>query len=136
MSSTNGLDEQERIARDRLTEVIAHLKVLSADADEQNAWLHPCGWTRHEPFVHDAKHAPCSPTAELWQSLDDIWPGWRAVLQPLLNPDLEVALDALPSRFEAFDEAAFSDDLETLDRPEWEEVRVSLSRHCEWPSRS
>lgn len=108
----------------RLRDVVGHLRILAADADEQNAWLHPCGWTREEPFAHVEKHPPCMPIGELLNSLADMWPAWRLVLQPVLTSALAGALDELLRAMGAMDEQAWVDQLETLDRPDWGVVRA------------
>lgn len=124
-------DETVSIARARLADVVEHLRFLASDVDFQNAWLHPCGWTRAEPFVHAEPHRPCVPISELWQSLDDMWPGWRATLQPVLTPSLAEALDQLSDAFKTMDEPAWVDELNTLDCPEWTQVRRLAHRALE-----
>lgn len=111
------------LARTRLKDVIEHLRILEADADAQNAWLHPCGWTRQEPFVHVADHKACAPINELWDSFDDMWPTWHDVLAPVLTAELQDRLNRLAAGFEGLDEAALLDELESLDRPPWAEIR-------------
>jgi len=122
--------EAERLTRAiDIPDLVDHLSVLASDADSQNAWLHPCGWTRNEPFEHLQDHPPCMPIAELWNSFDDLWPARRSTLAPVLTPELDDALTRLCTAFEQLDGAAFIDKLETLDRPEWDRVR-QLAAHA------
>jgi hypothetical protein len=115
--------EPMQIAQADLRRIIEHLQILAADPDLQNAWLHPCGWTRGEPHVHVEPDPPCMPIGELWDSLDDMWPAWRKVLGPVLTPGLETALNRLSAGFEGLGNAAFVDELQTLDLLEWAEIR-------------
>jgi hypothetical protein len=119
------VDEEVALARARLDDVVDHLRIVAADADTQNAWLHPCGWTRGEPYVHvpRAERTGCMPVDELYVGLTDMWPLWRTVLLPVLTPAIEEALNELFALFEHFNEAAWVDELETLDRPEWAATR-------------
>ena len=120
MSATEDLD----VAKRAMQQVVDHLRVLEADADAQIAWLHPCGWTRDEPFGHVEKHPPCAPIDELWCSFDDMWPTWRPTLMPVLNPPLEDALTRLHAALDELDTTSFVDDIATLDRPEWAQIRL------------
>lgn len=120
-----------QLARARLADLAEHLRILAADADSQNAWLHPCGWTRAEPFEHLKDHPPCVPTSELLDSLNDMWPSWRSILEPVLTPALTDVLDGLVVTFGALPETALTDELDSLDRPEWFEVRRVARRALE-----
>ena len=114
-------DESDQLAQNHFSELVGHLRILAADADTQNAWLHPCGWTRAEQFEHE--RAACMPIDELYQSFADMWSVWRSSLAPMLTPAIERALDDLMARFEQLEEAAWVDELETLARPEWDDIR-------------
>ena len=88
-------EEAMQLAQARLADVVEHLRILAVDAETQNAWLHPCGWTCKEPYVHFKDRKGCVPVDELYLSFDDIWPMWRSVLEPVLTPALEDALNRL-----------------------------------------
>jgi hypothetical protein len=103
------------LAQARLQDIVDHVRLLAAEADTQDAWLHPCGWTRQEPYEHPKDHAPCAPIVELVTSLDDMWPAWRSIVAPALSPDGEGALDRLSARLRMLDDAAFRDAIDTLD---------------------
>jgi hypothetical protein len=111
------------VSQDRLRDVIEHVRLLAADADTQNAWLHPCGWTRHEPYEHTEDHPPCGALDELMQSYTDMWPAWRSVLAPVLTTDGQRALDRLGTCLEGLDAAAYVDEISTLDGEAWVGVR-------------
>jgi hypothetical protein len=114
---------QPSVAEERLRDVVDHVRLLAADSDTQNAWLHPCGWTRQEPYVHEKDHEPCSPVGELVNWFEDMWPAWRSVVAPAVPPGGEAALDRLAARLEQLDDAGYVDDLSTLDGPDWTDVR-------------
>jgi hypothetical protein len=116
-------DDELRIASARLQEIADHVRLLGADADAQDAWLHPCGWTRREPHEHTKDHAPCAPIAELVNSFDDIWPAWRRIVAPVLSPTGESALDRLAARLQELDADAYRDAIDTLDGEQWADVR-------------
>lgn len=118
-----GRDERLTIARKRLREIVDHVRLLAADANTQNAWMHPCGWTRQEPYEHLKDHRPCYPIAELVSSFDDMWPAWRPVIGSSLSPRAETALDGLADRLRRLGDDAYVDELATLDGEQWEEVR-------------
>ena len=128
-SSVAVMGEQEeamQLAQARLADVVEHLRILAADAETQNAWLHPCGWTCKEPYVHFKDRKGCVPVDELYLSFDDIWPMWRSVLEPVLTPALEDALNRLLAYFQEMHDgphADWVDEPETLDRLEWADVR-------------
>ena len=128
------MDDRLSLASARLDDIRAHVQLLAADADKQNAWLHPCGWTRQEPYEHVLQHPPCMPIGELYDSFDDMWPMWRSVLEPVLTAEIEAALDALKSRLAAFFAVPYLDEVETLDSNEWAVVRrcaqTTLSGIC------
>jgi hypothetical protein len=111
------------LAKARLQDILGHVRLLAADAATQNAWLHPCGWTRQEPYEHTKDHAPCAPIAELVDSFDDLWPGRREIVAPVLSPTGEQALDRLRTRLRQLDADAFRDEIETLDEEQWDDVR-------------
>jgi hypothetical protein len=124
------MNEEVMLARARLDDIVDHLRIVAADGDTQNSWLHPCGWTRKEPYVHvpPAGRAGCMSVDELYVGLTDLWPQWRAVLLPVLTPAIEGGLNELLVRFKRLDEAAWVDELETLDRPEWADMRRAAER--------
>jgi hypothetical protein len=115
--------EDLEVARARLRNVIEHLRILAAPTDDQNAWLHPCGWTRAEPFEHVKHHPPCTPIDELIWSFDDMWPGWRPRLGLVMPPAAERALEDVAERLHNLDERALVDEIETLDLDDWKDVR-------------
>ena len=116
-------DEEMQLAQRRLAGMVDHLRILAADVDTQYGWLHPCGWTRDEPYVHVQERQACVPVDELYLSFDDDWPMLRSDLAPLLTPAIEVAFDRLLAHFKQMEKAAWVNELETLDRPEWADVR-------------
>jgi hypothetical protein len=119
-------EEAMQLAQARLADVVEHLRILAVDAETQNAWLHPCGWTCKEPYVHFKDRKGCVPVDELYLSFDDIWPMWRSVLEPVLTPALEDALNRLLAYFQEMHDgphADWVDEPETLDRLEWADVR-------------
>jgi len=111
------------LSRERLRDLADHVRILAANADAQNAWLHPCGWTRHEPYVHLKDHTPCAPIAELVDHFDDIWPAWRSIVAPSLSAEGEQAIDRLATRLHQLDQDAYRDELDTLDGDQWADVR-------------
>ncbi len=111
------------LANARLQDIVGHVRLLAGDAASQNAWLHPCGWTRQEPYEHTQDHAPCALIAELVDSFDDMWPGWQQIVAPALSLTGEQALDRLTDRLKQLDTDAFRDEIETLDGEQWVDVR-------------
>jgi hypothetical protein len=116
-------DEELMGARQRLGDIVDHVRVLAADPDTQDAWLHPCGWTRQEPYEHVKDHTPCGPIDELVQSFDDMWPLWRSIVAPSLSSDGERALDRLATRLHQLGPDAYRDAIETLDGEQWADIR-------------
>jgi hypothetical protein len=112
-------DDELRLAQARPRDVIAHVRLLAADADTQDAWLHPCGWTRQEPYQHANDHGPCASISELVISFDDMWPAWRPILAVALSRGGEAALDQLRARLQQLDDDSFRDAIDTLDREQW-----------------
>ena len=119
--------EEMASSRERLRDLVAHVRILAADPDTQNAWMHPCGWTREEPYDHVKGHVPCYPIAELVDSFDDMWPAWRSIVAPSLSVDGEQALDRLAARLHQLDQDAYRDEIDTLDGDQWTDVRQSAS---------
>jgi len=116
-------DEELALARNRLRDIADHVRVLAADADTQNDWLHPCGWTRDEPWEHVKVHPACAGIAELVDSFQDMWPAWRTIVAPSLPAEGEVALDRLANRLQQLDQDAYRDEIDTLDDKQWAAVR-------------
>jgi hypothetical protein len=116
-------DEELAVSTERLRDLVDRVRILAADADTQNAWLHPCGWTKDEPYEHVKSHRPCAPIAELVDSFVDMWPAWRAVVAPSLSMDGERALDRLATRLKQLDQNAYRDELDTLNGGQWTDVR-------------
>jgi hypothetical protein len=120
-------DDELRLTHARLQDIVDHVRLLAADADTQDSWLHHCGWTRQEPYVHVKDHAPCAPIAELVNSFDDMWPAWRQIVASALSPLGEAALERLAARLRQLDADAFRDAIETLDGDQWADVRRAAS---------
>ena len=81
---------------------------------------------RGEPYVHFEDRKGCVPVDELSLSFDDIWPMWRSAFEPVLTSALEDALNRLLAGFQEMHDgphAVWVDEPETLDRPEWADVR-------------
>jgi len=123
-----GADDRETLARKPLDDLKAHLRLLAASAETQNAWLHPCGWTSAEPFEHIQEHSPCAPVGELAESYFDMWPLWSEVLAQVMTPAATAALDVIGDMLRGFPPAAYEDKDGTLDLPEWDQLRVVAGR--------
>lgn len=120
-SQARGAAEEALLAAQAYDDVREQILLLAADADEQNAWLHPCGWTRDEPYVHIAEHEPCAPMGELYENFE--WPNWKRLLSPVLDAQITAALNSLSSVLEDFFSVPYEDEIATLDSGSWAEVR-------------
>lgn len=107
----------------RNVNILDHVRVPAAVPDTLDAWLHPCGWTRQEPYGHLKGHAPCAPIDELVQSFDDMWPIWRSIVAPFLSLDGEQALDRLATRLHQLGPDAYRDAIESLEGEQCADVR-------------
>ncbi len=116
-------NDAARIAIADLNHIRNHVRLLAADADQQNRYLHPCGWTRDEPYAHTTDHPPCAPMGELYEAFDDMWPAWREILEPVLNDEIRTALDTLSRSLADFFSVEDADEISTLDGAAWDEVR-------------
>lgn len=120
-------DDELTLARKRLRDVVDHVAILDAGPDTQNAWQHPCGWTREEPYEHLKGHSPCAPVGELVLSFEDIWPAWQSVVTPSLSVEGERALDQLLVRLQHLPDDAFRDEIDALDGDQWADIRQLAS---------
>ena len=60
---------------------------------------------------------------ELYDVFVDMWPLWRSVLEPVITPEVETALDALNAHLADFFAVPYLDEIATLDGSRWAEVR-------------
>lgn len=117
-----GTEDEVLVARRALSQVRDQVFLLASGADQQNAFLHPCGWTRDEPFVHIAEHEPCAPMGELYENFE--WPFWQRLLSPVLDDEMKAALNSLSSVLEDFFSVPYEDEIATLDSEPWAQVRA------------